>query len=75
MSDELAIALFVKAGNPRGDWLALDDRDRWPWRKLATQENLRVVRLDNVAKSVDKANLIAEKDGSVITEKAIFTAH
>jgi predicted RNase H-like HicB family nuclease len=35
MTDELAISLFVKAGNPRGDWPALDDRDRWPWRKLA----------------------------------------
>lgn len=43
MNDEAAIKLFVEAGNPRGAWWTMDDRDRWPWRKLATQEHLRVV--------------------------------
>jgi hypothetical protein len=37
MNDTEAIALYVAAGNPREDWAALDDRDRWPWRKMALE--------------------------------------
>jgi hypothetical protein len=37
MTDTEAIALYVAAGNPREDWAALDDRDRWPWRKMALE--------------------------------------
>jgi hypothetical protein len=37
MTDTEAIALYVAAGNPREDWAALDDRDRWPWRKMAVE--------------------------------------
>jgi hypothetical protein len=37
-TDTEAIALYVAAGNPREDWNALDDRDRWPWRKMALEE-------------------------------------
>jgi glutathione S-transferase len=35
VTDTEAIALYVADGNPREDWAALDDRDRWPWRKMA----------------------------------------
>jgi glutathione S-transferase len=38
VTDTEAIALYVAAGNPREDWAALDDRDRWPWRKMALEE-------------------------------------
>jgi hypothetical protein len=38
MTDTEAIALYVAAGNPREDWAALDDRDRYPWRKMALEE-------------------------------------
>lgn len=37
MTDSEAIRLFVAEGNPREDWWALDDRDKWPWRKLALE--------------------------------------
>jgi hypothetical protein len=37
MTDTEAIALYVAAGNPREDWAALDDRDRYPWRKMALE--------------------------------------
>jgi hypothetical protein len=37
INDTEAIALYVAAGNPRGDWDAMDDRDRYPWRKLALE--------------------------------------
>jgi hypothetical protein len=37
MTDTEAIAPYVAAGNPREDWAALDDRDRWPWRKMALE--------------------------------------
>jgi hypothetical protein len=37
MTDTEAIALYVAAGNPREDWAAIDDRDRWPWRKMALE--------------------------------------
>jgi hypothetical protein len=35
VTDTEAIALYVAAGNQREDWEALDDRDRYPWRKMA----------------------------------------
>jgi glutathione S-transferase len=37
ITDTEAIALYVAAGNPREDWAALDDRDRYPWRKMALE--------------------------------------
>jgi hypothetical protein len=37
VTDTEAIALYVADGNPREDWAALDDRDRWPWRKMALE--------------------------------------
>ena len=37
INDTEAIALYVAAGNPRGDWDAMDDRDRYPWRKMALE--------------------------------------
>jgi hypothetical protein len=44
-TDTEAIALYVAAGNPREDWNALDDRDRWPWRKMALEgDDMRLVR-------------------------------
>jgi hypothetical protein len=36
--DKEAIALYVAAGNPREDWWALDERDRYPYRKMALEE-------------------------------------
>jgi hypothetical protein len=38
MTDTEALLLYVAAGNPREDWDALDDRDRWPWRKTALEK-------------------------------------
>ena len=38
VTDTEAIRLYVAAGNPREDWDALDDRDRWPWRKMALEK-------------------------------------
>jgi hypothetical protein len=38
MTDTEAIRLYVAAGNPREDWAALDDRDRYPWRKMALEK-------------------------------------
>lgn len=38
MNDTLAIQLFLEAGNPRLAWDAMDDRDRYPWRKRALEE-------------------------------------
>jgi glutathione S-transferase len=35
--DKEAIALYVAAGNPREDWWALDERDRYPYRKMALE--------------------------------------
>jgi hypothetical protein len=40
INDTEAIALYVAAGNPREDWAALDDRDRWPWRKMALERRM-----------------------------------
>lgn len=41
MTDTEAIRLYVAAGNPREDWDAMDDRDRWPWRKMALEKGKR----------------------------------
>jgi glutathione S-transferase len=43
VTDTEAIALYVAAGNPREDWAALDDRDRYPWRKMALEEEARAL--------------------------------
>jgi hypothetical protein len=40
MNDTDAIRIFVEAGNPRSAWRTMDDRDRWPWRKLALEGKL-----------------------------------
>jgi len=41
MTDSEAIRLFVAEGNPREDWWALDERDRYPWRKKALEKVAR----------------------------------
>lgn len=56
VTDTEAIALYVAAGNPREDWAALDDRDRWPWRKMALEGSaaLSVTRPTVVTSGVGK---------------------
>jgi hypothetical protein len=54
VTDTEAIARYVAAGNPREDWEALDDRDRYPWRKMALEEAQEAEFNDLVAEALGR---------------------